>query len=506
MKFTFALACLTVSTVLYADTKMTTRYTVAGQSNDQTILQKGNHSRFESGGGMIMIQQCDLKQMVVVNTQAKTYSKYPLGEPQVSSQVPAAPAATPAAATKGSVSYKISMQDTGETRTMFGKIARHIKTVILKEPGPVACDRKKERIETDGWYLEGLEQPGCTVAGADARPDAPSSCNDDVKTEISGSAKTGLPVAYSMTITAEPEAGGAPTTTEIQMEVRELSFETLDAALFEPPAGFTQAGDLKQFAQQMSGLHVPGALPPKAPGATRVGLAAIGNRTGRAFATDSFRQQAMSRLTEDKLEAYPVEGKLAIDRLSAARDLSCDLVLEVELAELKKASAGRFGGIARAASAISSMGSGPPKENWEVRLDYRLIAVANGSTVSSGSATGKTGGDLNLRSAMSIATTAMRFTPASMMFRAFSGNPALMNMMLQNPAFNGMGGLGAGSGMFGMSLDPSASAYMGMARRWQMAAGGGEAALPQATADESAAINNALAAALKTLSSQWKKR
>ena len=393
MKLRLIIACMAVSAALSADTKMTTRYTVAGQSNEQTILQKGNRSRFESAGGMVMIQQCDLKQMLVVNTPAKTYSKSSIASPQGPNAASASTA--PAPTTKGTVTYKIDTQDTGETRTIFGKLARRIKTTILKEPGAIACERKKQRIETDGWYIDGIDQGRCSVAGSSPVPEREqvSSCNDEVKTEMTGSAKIGLPVAYSMTITEEAEPGAASQTMEIQMEVRELSFETLDAALFEPPAGFNLAGDMKDLARQMSGVPAAGSAPPKAPGATRVGIAAFGNRGGRPFAMDGFRQKVMSQLTEDQLEAYPAEGKLAIDRVGAAKNLNCDLVLEVDLVEIKKASTGRFGNIARAASMVSSMGAAPPKENWEVKLDYRLISVESGSAVNSGSASGKTGGD-----------------------------------------------------------------------------------------------------------------
>ena len=231
----------------------------------------------------------------------------------------------------------------------------------------------------------------------------------------------------------------------------------------------------------------------------------MGNRSGRALATDAFRQKILAHLAENKVEAYPAEGKLAIDRVSAAKQLLCDLVLEVDVVEFKRASAGRFGSIVKAASTVSSMG-GSPKENWEVKLDYRLLSVGDGSTVSNGSATGKTGGELNLRSAMFVAGTAMRFMPATMMFRTLLDNPALMNTMLQNPAFNGMSGMGGGRGMPRMSLDPSASAYMGMARQLQLATGGSEPEMPRATEDESAAVNNAIAAALKSLASYWKRR
>ena len=47
---------------------------------------------------------------------------------------------------------------------MFGLEARHIKTLIVRQPGANACESKTTRIETDGWYADLPEHAACAAA------------------------------------------------------------------------------------------------------------------------------------------------------------------------------------------------------------------------------------------------------------------------------------------------------------------------------------------------------
>jgi hypothetical protein len=505
MKFTAMVSGVALPLILTADSKVTTRYQMAGQSSESTAYNKGARTRFEPSAGVVLIQQCDTKRMIAVDTTSRTYSISPLDVPMPEAQPTAAPAPVPEA--KGDkVLHRITFTDTGETRIIFGRTARHIKTLTLTEPGPQACERKKMKIETDGWYIDGEHAGACSLEEP-ARGRA--GCNDDIKAEVSGSAKLGMPVAYTMVMTETGETGST-TTTEVQMEVLNAVFDPLDAALFEAPAGFTEAGGLKQLAQQAAGTAAPSIAAPRKPGVSRFGIAAPGIRSGNSFAVDGFRQHLVAQFAHAQHEAYPVDGNLALDRTEGAKSLECDYLLETDLVELKK-STSKFGGIMKAASMMNSMGAAAAGENYEAKVDFRLISLASGSQIASGSVTGKTGGDFSVKTAMSLASTAMAFAPTGMMAKAFMANPKLMSMMMQNPALNGLLGSGMGAGGMGMgggfgSLDPSAMAYMGMAKRMQSAMNSGGPGLPQAGPDESAAIKNALANLLKAVNAQVKKR
>ena len=51
---------------------------------------------------------------------------------------------------------------------MFGLEARHIKTLIVRQPGANACESKTTRIETDGWYADLPEHAACAAASTPA--------------------------------------------------------------------------------------------------------------------------------------------------------------------------------------------------------------------------------------------------------------------------------------------------------------------------------------------------
>lgn len=500
MKLTAFVAGMAFPLALIADSKITTRYQMAGQSSESTAYSKGQRTRFEPSAGVILIQQCDTKRMIAIDSNSRTYTISPLDVP-----VPTAELASAAVEGKGDqILHKITLTGTGETRPAFGRTARRIKTVTLTEPGPQACERRRTKVETDGWYIDAEHTAACSLGGPEP-PQGRSRCNDDVNTEVSGSAQLGMPIAYTMVMTETGEAG-ATSVTEVRMEVVQASFDPLDAALFDAPAGYTEAGGLSQFVRQAAGTAAPSVAPPRTPGVSRLGVAAPVIRTGANYSVDGFQQYLVSQIAQARHEAYPVGGEAATEHAGSAKRIQCDYVLATELVELKKSSS-KFGGIMKAASMMN--GGAPPSENYEARIEFRLTDAATGSPVAHGSVSGKTGGDFNVKSAMSLASTAMAFAPTGIMAKAFLGNPQLMNLLMQNPALNGvlgpaLGGMGMGGG-FG-SLDPGAMVYMGMAQRMQAAMSAGSPGLPRAGPDESAAIRNALANVVKSVNGQIKKR
>ena len=44
--------------------------------------------------------------------------------------------------------------DTGERQEMFGYKARHIKTTMMMESTPDACNQSHMKMEADGWYAD----------------------------------------------------------------------------------------------------------------------------------------------------------------------------------------------------------------------------------------------------------------------------------------------------------------------------------------------------------------
>ena len=110
---------------------------------------KGARTRILVGDNLASIQQCDASQTIQLNTDTRTYLTVPF---QTAATTPA-----PAADSKrkgGEVIYTTTVTDTGETQPMFGFTARHLKLAVVKDFTLTACDKKPQRVDTDGWYID----------------------------------------------------------------------------------------------------------------------------------------------------------------------------------------------------------------------------------------------------------------------------------------------------------------------------------------------------------------
>ena len=197
---------------------------------------KGERERFEFQD-MVLLKQRDQKRTIQISKTANTYLVAPDGMPAA----PMVPGAAPAAPPKppGVIMVATTIVDTGERKAAFGQQARHVKMMIDKQPMAGACDTSKQRIETDGWYIDA--PPAVTnQASRDGAISAapPGGCADQIQATSNGDPKVlGFPIAYTTTVTGDD---GKPMVAS--MEVTEFEPTTLDAALFEIPAG-PQRGD-----------------------------------------------------------------------------------------------------------------------------------------------------------------------------------------------------------------------------------------------------------------------
>ena len=136
---------------------------------------RGSRERYELGD-MILLRQHDLKQTVQISRAANTY----LITPDAAADA-AAPAAD-AQKASGVVNLETSIADVGERKPMFGLQARRVMTVIDRQPQAGACDQSKQRMETDGWYIDA---PKTLAAQPPSPPPASAAaCRDDIKADV----------------------------------------------------------------------------------------------------------------------------------------------------------------------------------------------------------------------------------------------------------------------------------------------------------------------------------
>ena len=182
--FPLGLLAVLASTTLFADSRIAAKYTVGGQTSETVILNQGPRQRLEMGADLVLVRQTDLKRSLQIHEKDKTF--------EIVSDTDAAPKTT---LKGGVVEVTTTFVPTTETKKMFGLVARRVRTVVERVPQAGACDMKKVKTETDGWYVDLVVPPTTPVT---------AECVDAVKEKLVGkAAKPGFPVAYTMTTTEE---------------------------------------------------------------------------------------------------------------------------------------------------------------------------------------------------------------------------------------------------------------------------------------------------------------
>src|SRR5260370_30600918 len=246
------------------DFKITIKTTVAGQDMQSTTMIKGLRERSETsiggniGGmsmGMVSITQCDLKRTIQVNDRARKYLITPMESDDSSASDSgggmSAPATGGGSSRRGGVvTMTVNTIDTGERKEMFGFTARHLKRTMMSQSSPDACQQQQMKMETEGWYINleyGLNC-GTTRPPQIGRMSASQGCRDRYQFKHTGPTNLGYPLIETTTMYGQDGSVQFTST----KEVTELSRQTLDAALFDVPAGYAEARSQQEMYSQPS--------------------------------------------------------------------------------------------------------------------------------------------------------------------------------------------------------------------------------------------------------------
>lgn len=243
-KIALSIACLiTLTGVASADTKVKTRQTSGGQTYENTSYIKGKRQRSEMNNGqMIVVQQCDLRRNIQIMPQAQAYIIQPYDTATASPNASPATSQPGTPATKGGViTSTVTTKDTGERKQILGYTARHIITTMETQSSPEACSQMKSKMEIDGWYIDATFAVDCDsgVAYKPYTSQQSGGCQDRYVTKQVGAAKKGYPVWEKTTMF---DTNGVASFSTIN-EVVEFSNATLEASLFDVPAGYREVKD-----------------------------------------------------------------------------------------------------------------------------------------------------------------------------------------------------------------------------------------------------------------------
>jgi hypothetical protein len=426
-----------------ADVKFTSKYTTGDQVTESASYVKGQRERYEVAD-TVLLRQHDQKRTVQISRAANMYLVAPEGMPAAQASAPAAP--TAGAKAPGVVVVATTIVDTGERKEMFGQQARHVKSMIDRQPQPGACDQTKQRIETDGWYIDAPKGMANLQETNDAAA-AAMSCHDEINPTQNGDPKAlGFPLSYKTTFL---EQGGTPSV--VSMEVTGFEITTLDSALFEIPPGMTAALNQHELAKAVSdanekklaaGGAVLGAGLGKKPGTVRIAVPDVTNKTTQEVDTRALRTRLISELTDAKYDAVPMAGGTQAELETRAKELGADYLLIAEVTDLK---ASKPGGIGRMMKATA--GENTAKDITEAKLSVQLVPPGGKPRLTT-NASGKDGG-VGLKTGLGLAKVAGTMY-LKMMSGGMYGSPlsALNAAHMMN--MGGMGMLGDPSLMYGM--------------------------------------------------------
>jgi hypothetical protein len=440
------------------DLKYGAIYTAEDLKTSSFTFVKGQRERFEFQD-IVLLKQHDLKRTIQIMKAANTYLVVADGAPAVP-DTPGSPTGPPRPA--GVVNVITTIVDTGERKSAFGQQARHVKTMIDRQPMPGACDTSKARIETDGWYID--QPKALTTQPVETSPSSgpiPGSCTDQVQATVNGDGKAlGFPIAYTTTIRGDD---GKSVVTS--MEVTAFEMTTLDAALFEIPPGLNAAMNIGEMAKALSDVNetrladadtAPAAAPrPKAAGALRIGVPEFTNKAAQSVNTRAMRQQLIDQLTEAKLDAVPMAAAPPAELQTRAQQLGYDYVLFGEVTELKASKPGAVGGLMKKAS---GGGAGASQENTEATIAIKLVQP-DGKQRLATTVTGKDGGGFSVQTGLGLAKFAgsmyLTMMVGPQMFAHLNsygaanlgGMSTLGNPMFTQMQMGGLGGLGRGAGI-----------------------------------------------------------
>jgi hypothetical protein len=215
-------------------------------------------------------------------------------------------------------------------------------------------------------------------------------------------------------------------------------------------------------ARLAAGQGLAGVAVDKKPGAVRVGVPEVVNKTTQEVDTRALRTHLIAQLAESKVDAVPMAAGSPAELEQRAKDMGVDYLLIAEITDLK---ATKPGGLSKMMK-VTAGDKDANKDITEAKVSTQLVAPGSKPRLTT-TTSGKAGG-VGLKTGLGIAKVAGTMY-LKMYMGGMMGSPmgafnamSMMNMggmgMLGDPSMMAMqSGLGGGMRM-GMGLDRTAGA------------------------------------------------
>jgi hypothetical protein len=125
----------------------------------------------------------------------------------------------------------------------------------------------------------------------------------------------------------------------------------------------------------------------KAPGAIRIGVVSVNNRTDRAVSQQALRARLIGQIQASGLEAVPLNAIAPGEAETEAKAKQCDFILYTDVTALKTSAAKKLGGMFGRAAGVGGI------DKTEAKVEFKLFAVGNTAARLQSSASAKEEGD-----------------------------------------------------------------------------------------------------------------
>ncbi len=234
---------------------------------NSTIMIHNQRSRIPAadegkanGQRIAFVRQCDLKQSITIDLDNQIYSVHPLPKglthaeyeaAKVKAQSQPKPAET--------LTIITNVEDTGETKLLFGRIAYHYKIHTKREPSSGANAEAREEF-TDGWFIDIPEyqqlrscdpfaESGTRHAAVFINYSDSSPMNYRIVPKITGAKMQATYPADTFTTTHEwlkqPDGSVNEYTSTTKEKIATLSTDPLDPGLFDAPKDYARVSEVK---------------------------------------------------------------------------------------------------------------------------------------------------------------------------------------------------------------------------------------------------------------------
>ncbi len=214
-------------------------------SSTSTTTISAQRTRHDDGKGNTVIIQCDLKRMVNIDDNSKTYSVVNFDDMmnEMSAALKAAQAKTGSPAPKingsGNMTFSFDEKPDAQTQTIAGMTAHHaVDTLTMTSTGTGDCPNASFSMSMDVWFASSPIKMSCPMKMPSAAPSghAANPCMQSMMVQASNvrGSQGRIPLK---TVISMPMGPMTMTTTEEVTSVKTIPY---DASFFDVPAGYTK--------------------------------------------------------------------------------------------------------------------------------------------------------------------------------------------------------------------------------------------------------------------------